>query len=135
MTQKSRTQLLNALPDAVRSRVALLEDRLYISEEQRGILPVVNLTSAMRELGVTESTFVPASQFDAQYAMYASRIVHENEVVYTIRWRSHILPGMYVKDGDDLRKIVGTQEEGRHWRLHIRTVKTDAKDLTGDAQD
>ena len=79
--QKNRTQLLNALPDAVRSRVALLEDSLYISEEQRGILPVVNLTSAMRELGVTVSTFVPASQFDAQYAMYASRIgLGENDI-------------------------------------------------------
>lgn len=61
--------------------------------------------------------------------LYASRIIHENEVVYTIRWRSHIEPGMVVKDGEDYRKIVGTQEEGRHWRLHIRTVKTDAKDL------
>ena len=61
--------------------------------------------------------------------MYASRIVHENEVVYTIRWRSHILPGMLLKDGDDWLRIVGTQEEGRHHRLHIRAVKTDAKDL------
>lgn len=61
--------------------------------------------------------------------MYASRIVHENEVVYTIRWRSHIEPGMLIKDGDDWRRIIGTQEEGRHHRLHIRTVKTDAKDL------
>lgn len=70
--------------------------------------------------------------------MYASRIVHENEVVYTIRWRSHIEPGMLVKDGSDIRRIVGTQEEGRRWRLHIRTVKTDAKDLntlTQDAED
>ena len=61
--------------------------------------------------------------------MYASRIVHENEVVYTIRWRSHIEPGMLIKDGEDWRRIVGTQEEGRRHRLHIRTVKTDAKDL------
>ena len=70
--------------------------------------------------------------------MYASRIVHENEVVYTIRWRSQIEPGMLVKDGDDVRRIVSTQEEGRRWRLHIRTVKTDAKDLntlTQDAED
>ncbi|MBQ9405457.1 MAG: Flp pilus assembly complex ATPase component TadA [Desulfovibrio sp.] len=81
MTQKNRTELLNELPEAVRSRVALLEDTLYISEEQRGILPVVNLTSAMRELGVAGSIFVPASQFDAQYAMYASRIgLGENDI-------------------------------------------------------
>ena len=46
-----------------------------------------------------------------------------------IDFHSHILPGMLVKDGDDWRRIVGTQEEGRHRLLHIRTVKTDAKDL------
>ena len=67
--------------------------------------------------------------------LYASRIVHENEVVYTIRWRSNIEPGMYVIDNGDVRRIVGTQEEGRHWRLHLRTVKTDAKDLVPDAED
>lgn len=61
--------------------------------------------------------------------MYASRIVHENEVVYTIRWRSEIVPGMVVKDGEDYRKVVATQEEGRRRLLHIRTVKTDAKDI------
>ena len=61
--------------------------------------------------------------------MYASRIVHENEVVYTIRWRSLILPGMVIKDGDDYRRVTATQEEGRHRLLHIVTVKTDAKDI------
>ena len=48
--------------------------------------------------------------------MYASRIVHENEVVYTIRWRSHIEPGMLIKDGDD-------------WLVSNLSSKTDAKDL------
>ena len=85
-----------------------------------------------KRLDFVAEAFAQRTEFGGRENMYASRIVHENEVVYTVRWRSHILPGMYIKDGDDLRKIVGTQEEGRHWRLHIRTVKTDAKDLSGN---
>ena len=82
-----------------------------------------------KRLDFVSECYAQRTEAGGRENMYASRIVHENEVVYTIRWRSHILPGMYVKDGDELRRIVGTQEEGRHHRLHIRTIKSDAKDL------
>lgn len=57
--------------------------------------------------------------------MYASRIVHENEIVYTIRYRIGIEPGMYVKsdDGDCLNIISIQREEKSH--LHIKVQKTD----------
>ena len=58
--------------------------------------------------------------------LYAGRIVHENEVAYTIRYRTGITAGMLVQDGDSLRKITSVQEEGRRWRLHLITVKSEA---------
>jgi len=60
--------------------------------------------------------------------LYASRIVHENEVVYTIRYRDGITAGMVVDDFGDLRRITSVHEEGRRWRLHIKTVRTDGKE-------
>ena len=60
--------------------------------------------------------------------LYAGRIVHENEVVYTIRYRAGLLAGMVVKDGESIRKITSIHEEGRRWRLHLKTTKTDAED-------
>ncbi|MBP3456218.1 MAG: phage head closure protein [Alistipes sp.] len=58
--------------------------------------------------------------------LYAGRIVHENEVVYTIRYRAGLLAGMVVKDGVSLRKITSIHEEGRRWLLHLKTTKSDA---------
>ena len=60
--------------------------------------------------------------------LYAGRIVHENEVVYTIRYRAGLLAGMVVNDGGSLRKITSIHEEGRRWRLHLKTTKSDAED-------
>ncbi len=60
--------------------------------------------------------------------LYASRIVHENEVVYTTRWRARIRPSMFVRDGEVTLKIVSVHEEGRRKYLHIKTKKNDADD-------
>lgn len=60
--------------------------------------------------------------------LYASRIVHENEVVYTIRYRLGIAPGMVIDDADTLLKITSVHEEGRRWRLHLKARKSDAND-------
>lgn len=59
--------------------------------------------------------------------MYASRIVASNEVVYTIRHRSGITAAMWVKEGDELLSIVSIYEEGRKYRLHIKTRRDDAQ--------
>ena len=58
----------------------------------------------------------------------ASRIVGENEVIYSVRWRSGIRASMFVREDGDLRRITGIQEEGFRHTLHIRTNK----DNTGD---
>lgn len=61
--------------------------------------------------------------------LYAGRIVHENEVVYTIRWQPDLHPDMVVCDeGGGLRKIISLHEEGRRWRLHLKCRKSDADD-------
>lgn len=60
--------------------------------------------------------------------LYASRIVHENEVVYTIRYRQGIAAGMVIDDADTLLKITSVHEEGRRWRLHLKARKSDAND-------
>lgn len=60
--------------------------------------------------------------------LYAGRIVHENEVVYTIRWRKGISAGMVVFDGDIQHRIISVHEEGRRYRLHLKTIRSDADD-------
>lgn len=59
--------------------------------------------------------------------LYASRIVHENEVVFTVRYSDKIKSGMFVRlDGRDI-KITSVHEEGRRKYLHLKTVKSDAE--------
>lgn len=59
--------------------------------------------------------------------LYASRIVHENEVVFTVRYSDKIKSGMFVRlDGRDM-KITSVHEEGRRKYLHLKTVKSDAE--------
>jgi SPP1 family predicted phage head-tail adaptor len=60
--------------------------------------------------------------------LFASRILHENEIAYTVRWREGIRPSMFVRDGDQTLKIISVHEEGRRKYLHIKTKKTDAED-------
>ena len=77
----SRTSLINALPEHIRARVALVEDALIISEELQGQMPVVNLVMPLQSCGVSDFQFVPPSRFDAEFSRYASRSgIGENEV-------------------------------------------------------
>jgi hypothetical protein len=59
--------------------------------------------------------------------LYAGRIVHENEVVVhdPLPLRHHSRDAR-CRTVQSLRKITSVQEEGRRWRLHIVTVKSDA---------
>ncbi|MFI3299250.1 MAG: phage head closure protein [Rikenellaceae bacterium] len=59
--------------------------------------------------------------------LYASRIVHENEVVFTIRYTPKIRAGMVLKYNDTDMEIISTHQEGRAEKLHIKCLKTDAK--------
>lgn len=78
--------------------------------------------------------FVPIGVFYAQKTesggrenLYASRIVHENEVVFTVRYSDKIKSEMFVRiDGRDM-KITSVHEEGRRKYLHLKTVKSDAE--------
>lgn len=59
--------------------------------------------------------------------LYASRIVHENEVVFTVRYSDKIKSGMFVRlNGRDM-KITSVHEEGRRKYLHLKTVKSDVE--------
>ncbi len=60
--------------------------------------------------------------------LYAGRIVHENEVVYTIRYREGIEAGMVVFDNDIQQRIISFHEEGRRYRLHLNSIKSAAAD-------
>ncbi len=82
-----------------------------------------------RELVHVADCYAQRTESGGRENLYAGRIVHENEVVYTIRWRQGIEPGMVLfEGGDDPRRIVSVHEEGRRWRLHLKTVKSDAED-------
>lgn len=76
-----RLRLINALPDHMRGRLALMESGLVASEELQGTLPLINLASQLRAVGVANVEFVPASRFDADFARFASRSgIGENEI-------------------------------------------------------
>lgn len=65
----------------MRGRLALMESGLVASEELQGTLPLINLASQLRAVGVANVEFVPASRFDADFARYASRSgIGENEI-------------------------------------------------------
>ena len=47
---------LRALPDDLRSRVAVVDGVLYISDEHRGKLEIVNLVMELHDHGIRERT-------------------------------------------------------------------------------
>lgn len=52
--------------------------------------------------------------------IYASRIVNQGEVVYTIRWREGVKPGQSVVHGERSTKIDFVIEEGRCRWMHLK---------------
>ena len=91
------------------------DSRDEYGDRSKELVPVAYLVAQRTESGVTEN-------------LYAGRIVHENEVAYTIRYRSGIEAGMLVRDEGRLLRISSVHEEGRRWRLHLLTTKSDAED-------
>lgn len=80
------------------------------------------------ELITVARCFAQRTEFGGRENLYASRILHEYEVVYTIRWRKEIKAGMWVQDGGELRKIISLHTEGRNKIIHLKTVDSDAQD-------
>lgn len=72
--------------------------------------------------------FAQKTESGGRENLMASRIVHENEVVYTIRWRPMIRPSQFVRDGDRVMNIISVVEEGRQKYLHLKVLKSDADD-------
>lgn len=72
--------------------------------------------------------FAQRTEAGGRENLFASRILHENEIAYTIRWRPGIRPSQFVRDGDQTMKIVSVHEEGRRKYLHIKVKKTDSGD-------
>ena len=60
--------------------------------------------------------------------LYASRILHQNEVAFTIRYSPFVKAGMIVRYDNQDMKIISTHEEGRRKYLHIKCVKSDVED-------
>ena len=81
-----------------------------------------------RELSHVATCYAQKTEAGGRENLYAARIVHENEVVYTIRFRDGIKAGMVIDDNDTLLKITSVHEEGRRWRLHLKATKSDAQD-------
>lgn len=82
-----------------------------------------DLTKSLRLVAVC---FAHRTENGGRENLYAGRIVHENEVVYTIRWQPDLRPDMIVRDEGHLRKVTSIHEEGRRWRLHLKCRKSDA---------
>lgn len=56
--------------------------------------------------------------------LYASRIVHENQCVFTTRLRHGIVAGMFLKEGGKMYRIEGVQNESDKW-MHIVITLSD----------
>ncbi len=95
--------------------LALSQERDEYNERTEELVPVAVCWAQRTESGGRENLF-------------ASRILHENEIAYTIRWREGIRPAMFVRDGEQTLNIVSVHEEGRRKYLHIKTKRTDAED-------
>lgn len=81
------------------------------------------LTKTLRRVAVC---YAQRTESGGRENLYAGRIVHENGVVYTIRWQEGLRPDMMVRDEGCLHKIESIHSEGRRWRLHLKCTKTDA---------
>jgi SPP1 family predicted phage head-tail adaptor len=95
--------------------LALGQERDEYNERTEALVPVAVCFAQRTESGGRENLF-------------AGRILHENEIAYTVRWREGIRPSMFVRDGDETHKIVSIHEEGRRKLLHLKVKKTDADD-------
>lgn len=92
------------------------ESRDEYGGRSKELVPVASLVAQRTESGGREN-------------LYAGRIVHENEVAFTIRYRTGIEAGMLVRDEQLLLPITSVHEEGRRRLLHLLTTKSDAEDL------
>lgn len=72
------------------------------------------------------TTYAQRTENGGRENLYADRIVHENEVVYSIRWQEGLKAGQMIRDEGYLRKITSIHEEGRRRRLHLKCTKSDA---------
>jgi SPP1 family predicted phage head-tail adaptor len=97
--------------------LALSQERDEYNERTEELVPMAVCWAQRTENGGRENLF-------------ASRILHENEIAYTVRWREGIRPSMFVQDGEATLKIVSVHEEGRRKYLHIKVRKTDAEDCS-----
>ncbi|MEI3541166.1 MAG: phage head closure protein [Alistipes onderdonkii] len=90
-----------------------VEERDEYNDRSKALQPVTVCYAQRTENGGREN-------------LYAGRIVHENEVVYSIRWQEDLTAGQMIRDDGYLRKITSIHEEGRRWRLHLKCTKSDA---------
>jgi SPP1 family predicted phage head-tail adaptor len=82
----------------------------------------------VKTLILVTTTYAQRTENGGRENLYAGRIVHENEVVYTIRYHDGLRAGMHIRDEGSLRKITSIHQEGRRWRLHLKCTKSDAED-------
>lgn len=73
--------IINTLPETIRGRLAIVENRLFVSDELKGQLLLVNAAGRLMEEDVEAVEFVTASRFDTEYAKHVIRSgVGENEI-------------------------------------------------------
>lgn len=73
---------------------------------------------------IAEQIWAAKTEHGGRESIYASRIVNEGEIVYTIRWHDIFKPGMWVIDGDIRAKIIFVLQEGRRSRTHLKCLLT-----------
>lgn len=98
------------------TRIEILE---YIEERDE-------YNDRSKSLQVVTVCYAQRTENGGRENLYAGRIVHENEVVYTIRYQDGLKAGQMIRDDEYLRKIISIHEEGRRWRMHLKCMRSDA---------
>ena len=84
-------------------RIEILE---YIAERD-------GYNDLLKSLVRVVSFFAQRTENGGRENLYAGRIVHESEVVYTIRYMEGLRARQMIRDEERLRKIISIHEEDR----------------------
>lgn len=103
--------------------MAMFDTRIEILEYVEERDEYNDLTKSLEPVAVC---YAQRTENGGRENLYAGRIVHENEVVYTTRYQDGLKAGQMIRDGGYLCKIISIHEEGRRWRLHLKCTKSDA---------
>jgi type II secretory ATPase GspE/PulE/Tfp pilus assembly ATPase PilB-like protein len=118
----------SAQPEKIRSKIALVDGVLHISEEIRGDLDMIELVATLRRKGVLSYKFHDPQEFIEIYAKYIVRcVVNQNEVETLL---IDIIARAYQERASDIH----ITDNGQYTRIRFRVLGMLCEDMSLDAE-